>query len=500
VNDTDFEELPEQEPSWLRLERATACRKRLLATGYAPLPVNGKAPPFTGWQDIAATNKIIEIWETKYPDAASTGILTVSVPTIDIDIMHPEAAAAIEALAREHFEGRGHILVRFGKAPKRAILLRTDEPFKKIVRKFAMLDDSEQKLEILSNGQQVVCYGLHKDTRQPYSWHGGEPGAVKREDLPYVRQADMEAFIDTAAELLIKEFGFLPIENKAKANRNDKQQTKTEGTAGVRERAYAEAALQGCAAELAATKKNSRNDKLNALAFRLGRMVARGWIKRTDIEAALLKAMHDNAGVADDGIKAAEATLRSGLDAGEKDPHPDLSDEESEIADSTAEKEPAQPYTLAETRAAFRKWFGAEYDLGTLDAVLAVAAAEKLPGDPPWLLIISGPGNAKTETVAAVSGLGARVVSTITSEGALLSASPRKSRTKNATGGLLRQVGKRGILAIKDFTSILSANREVRTQVLAALRSVARMARPHYCHRGLHDGLGPGAWRDHHHG
>jgi hypothetical protein len=178
VNDADFEELPKQDdPTWLRLERATACRKRLLATGYAPLPVNGKAPPFQAWQDIAATNKIIETWETKYPDAASTGILTVSVPTIDIDIMHPEAAAAIEALAREHFEERGYILVRFGKAPKRAILLRTDEPFKKIIRKFGMPDGSEQRIEIMANGQQVVCYGLHKDTQQPYSWYGGEPGA-----------------------------------------------------------------------------------------------------------------------------------------------------------------------------------------------------------------------------------------------------------------------------------------------------------------------------------
>ena len=45
MNDTDFEELPEQEPFWLRLDCATACRKRLLATGYAPLPVNGKEPP-----------------------------------------------------------------------------------------------------------------------------------------------------------------------------------------------------------------------------------------------------------------------------------------------------------------------------------------------------------------------------------------------------------------------------------------------------------------------
>src|SRR5262245_46098621 len=122
------------------------------------------------------------------------------------------------------------------------------------------------------------------------------------------------------------------------------------------------------------------------------------------------------------------------------------------------------PFSLADVRSAFQRWLGGEYDLGTLEAMLAATAAERLAGDPPWLLIISGPGNAKTETVQASSGLGAHVVSTIASEGALLSASPQKSRVKTATGGLLRQIGDRGILAIKDFTSIISTNRETRTQ------------------------------------
>src|SRR5262249_34445033 len=171
-----------------------------------------------GWQDIAATDRIIDKWETEFPDAVSTGILTRTVPAIDIDLMHGEAAAAVEALAREFFEEHGYILVRFGKAPKRAILLRTDEPFKKIVRKFVLPDGSEQRIEIMGNGQQVVCFGLHKETKQPYRWHGGEPGSIKREELPYVRQGDVEKFIDAAAELLVKEFGFALIENKAKAN------------------------------------------------------------------------------------------------------------------------------------------------------------------------------------------------------------------------------------------------------------------------------------------
>jgi len=144
---------------------------------------------------------------------------------------------------------------------------------------------------------------------------------------------------------------------------------------------------------------------------------------------------------------------------------------DSKVVDAV-EKEPARPHTLAEVRAVFKRWFGAEYDLGVLDAVLAVVAAEKLSGDPPWLLIVGGPGNAKTETIQATSRLNACVVSTITSEGALLSATPRKGRPESATGGLLRRIGERGIFAIKDFTSIISANREVRMQVLAALREI----------------------------
>src|SRR5262249_59011422 len=132
----------------------------------------------------------------------------------------------------------------------------------------------------------------------------------------------------------------------------------------------------------------------------------------------------------------------------------------------------AEPRTLDQVHAAFRKWVGTDYDIGTLDAMLAVAASEKLLGDPAWLLIISGPGNAKTETVQATSGLGAHIVSTIASEGALLSATSRRDRSKTATGGLLRKIGDRGLLIIKDFTSILSTDHNTRTSVLAALREI----------------------------
>lgn len=139
-----------------------------------------------------------------------------------------------------------------------------------------------------------------------------------------------------------------------------------------------------------------------------------------------------------------------------------------QTAASTTAKE-----RLAEAHIVFRKWLSEDYDVAVLNAVLATAASSSLGGDPLWLLVIGGAGNAKTETVSALSGAGAVVTSTIASEGALLSATAAKERSKSATGGLLRSLGKRSILVLKDFTTILSmSDRNSRSTVLAALREV----------------------------
>lgn len=127
---------------------------------------------------------------------------------------------------------------------------------------------------------------------------------------------------------------------------------------------------------------------------------------------------------------------------------------------------------LARCESVFLKWLGKSYDLGSLHVTLAASAVERLTGDPLWVLIISGPGFTKTETVNAASGAGAYVESTIISEAALLSATPEAELQDGATGGLLRLIGRRGTLVLKDFTSILSMNRDSRAAVLAALREV----------------------------
>jgi hypothetical protein len=140
-----------------------ALRRRLRAQGFKPIPVLGKVPSLKGWQSKLETNDAeIALWVKLFPHSHNTGILTINTPTIDIDILNPFAATAVEELFRDRLDERGYIPVRFGRAPKRAIPFRTDAPFKKIAIPLIAADgDTSQKLEFLCDGQQVVIATAH---------------------------------------------------------------------------------------------------------------------------------------------------------------------------------------------------------------------------------------------------------------------------------------------------------------------------------------------------
>jgi DNA-binding transcriptional ArsR family regulator len=205
---------------------------------------------------------------------------------------------------------------------------------------------------------------------------------------------------------------------------------------------------------------------------RVGRLARADWTPWTMPEAeGLLRAVippEIDKAVGFDQTWIAQRNRRSAA------PWPVMLDAEDKYLNSleTFKLVPPAPVTLDEAHTVFRKWLGDEYDLDVLDAVLATAAVNQLSGDPAWLLVVSGSGAAKTETVAPLEAAGAFVTSTISSEGALLSGTSRRERTKEATGGFLRKIGSSGILVIKDVTSILSMDRNARGTVLAALREI----------------------------
>jgi hypothetical protein len=101
------------------------------------------------------------------------------------------------------------MLVRVGQFPKRAIPLRTDEPFRKIVRKLTAPDGSTHKIEVLGDGQQVAVAGLHPDTNRPFAWRGGRsPVNTPREALPLVTETEVIALLDLCAEQLCTKLGW----------------------------------------------------------------------------------------------------------------------------------------------------------------------------------------------------------------------------------------------------------------------------------------------------
>ena len=133
---------------------------------------------------------------------------------------------------------------------------------------------------------------------------------------------------------------------------------------------------------------------------------------------------------------------------------------------------PVDPCTLEEVVATYQRWLELP-DLVPLYAVLGAYAANLLPGDPVWLLLVGGSGNGKTELLSPLAGLpGVKVVSTLSGEAALLSGSSKKETASDATGGLLREMGDRGVIVLKDFTSILSMKSDSRAPLLGALREV----------------------------
>jgi hypothetical protein len=111
----------------------------------------------------------------------------------------------------------------------------------------------------------------------------------------------------------------------------------SEAADGSRGQAFAITALDGVVAELGAAPSGKRNETLNAVAFRMGRMTARGWIDEQTVIDALLGACDANKYLREHGHRATIKTIESGIEAGKKEAHPDLPDRGSSCGDGAAD-------------------------------------------------------------------------------------------------------------------------------------------------------------------
>lgn len=171
---------------------------RLKARGYVVVPIQrGYKGPHgryaVGWQNEDPTEEQLRrLAEGDFRDG-NIGINTRFTPAIDLDVYDEEIAQAMEDYLAERY---GDICVRVGQAPKRLIVFRTTTPFRKM---FAAFSDgrTNHKIEVLGNGQQFVAYGIHPDTKKPYTWTSlDEPLGVSAGDLPTLSHVDAQEIIE----------------------------------------------------------------------------------------------------------------------------------------------------------------------------------------------------------------------------------------------------------------------------------------------------------------
>jgi hypothetical protein len=200
----------------------TEVRTRLAQNGYPAIPCIGKAPVLPKWQERTETSeRDIDIWAKTCPDAQNTGVVTTSVPALDLDILDETAVDAAVALVQECFGERGKVMLRYGRRPKVAILFRAGAPFPKIQVLLTAPDGSAgQKIEFLGHGQQIIVDGFHPDTHALYEWRDGNPCSVKRDELPLIDEAEAQALVDDIAALMV-ERGYQVVNGKREGNSKD---------------------------------------------------------------------------------------------------------------------------------------------------------------------------------------------------------------------------------------------------------------------------------------
>lgn len=177
---------------------------RLVDGGFPILPIQpGTKKPGVfrrgAWRDYPAwsrhcerdtTENEIDVWGD-WPDAG-IGIAAGKVIGIDIDVLSdPQLAKRIEVLAREMLGDTPAL--RIGRAPKRLLVYRADQPF----RGFKL-----PPIEVLGVGQQFIAYGIHPDTGQPYDWPLETLAEIRIDELPTITEAQAHVFAAAAIALV----------------------------------------------------------------------------------------------------------------------------------------------------------------------------------------------------------------------------------------------------------------------------------------------------------
>lgn len=143
------------------------------------------------WRRHQPTEEDVKRWCI---DGANIGLRADRWPAVDIDCSDERLAAIIEQVA---LASLGVAPIRIGRAPKRLLMYRTDEPFGRM-RLWIHQQTHSDLVEVLGAGQQYLVYGTHPATLKPYAW-ATDPLSVQ---IPTITRDRADRFLTELAEYL----------------------------------------------------------------------------------------------------------------------------------------------------------------------------------------------------------------------------------------------------------------------------------------------------------
>ncbi len=182
-----------------------AGRRKLLANGYDPIPIAGKAPKWAWRKAEPITGELLSEIEADHPDHLGTGLRTGRLCVVDVDLTESDhAEAASDAITAAMGES---LAVRIGSKGQ-ALCFFNPEPIGKVTVSGCAPGEKEpaRLIEFLGRGQQVAAYGTHPSTNKPYEWPNdfleGDPLGTPLESLPQVSPAMIRKAADAVAARL----------------------------------------------------------------------------------------------------------------------------------------------------------------------------------------------------------------------------------------------------------------------------------------------------------
>ncbi|MGN1209545.1 MAG: bifunctional DNA primase/polymerase, partial [Duodenibacillus sp.] len=196
---------------------------KLVENGYKLCAVapGAKRPLGKAWQNNPLTAQACR----QHPADEGVGIICgyegAPVCAVDVDFYGTEAESRrlYELLCRSKLSTAGAVY-RVGRPGKFLLLFRAKGVWTKgTTRGFARPGQPKpSKIEIMGRGQQVVVYGIHEETKKPYSYplgdFSGTPLTKPYNQLPEISLDEIDAF-KSIFETYVQSIGFKLVEDKA---------------------------------------------------------------------------------------------------------------------------------------------------------------------------------------------------------------------------------------------------------------------------------------------